>query len=425
MTTQDFLPTNAPQSGERGSSLAAAWEKGTAAVAELGLTAEVIPLVEGSPGSWMCRLREDGAAVPGGTGSGKGDREAARVGSVFEALEHYLSGLAGLPLDETFLRDSNEIARGPLAGDAAVALLADKPGEPIACLRYEALDGGPGTDVPLFLSIPDYLAGDATAVRAALGDHHDYTMVGRYSANNGWAAGADPVEALVHALNETVERDALSLLLIEQFLADAPLRVVDRETLPPDLAALLAQAERHTGTEVHLLDMTTDLGVPAYYAYLPAEPGQPARIRGCGASLSRGYAITRSLTELVQIHSILGSSGGAAGPIEERTDWTAPYPALHACYLADFTPGLRDAELVRYEDSAVPGSPQGHLDLLLDILLRHGFKPYSRYHYTTGNLAVVNVFVPGLERFMLITDGQLIVPGERGLAARARHQPST
>ncbi|MFE2271639.1 hypothetical protein ACFXB4_20630 [Streptomyces lavendulae] len=30
-----------------------------------------------------------------------------------------------------------------------------------------------------------------------------------------------------------------------------------------------------------------------------------------------------------------------------------------------------------------------------------------------------DVLVPGLERFMLVTDGQVVVPGRRGMAARS------
>ncbi|GAB7046470.1 hypothetical protein JCM9534A_15960 [Catenuloplanes indicus JCM 9534] len=42
----------------------------------------------------------------------------------------------------------------------------------------------------------------------------------------------------------------------------------------------------------------------------------------------------------------------------------------------------------------------------------------QRDHYVTGDVAVVDVFVPGLERFMLVTDGQVVVPGARGMAVR-------
>ncbi len=46
----------------------------------------------------------------------------------------------------------------------------------------------------------------------------------RYSVNSGWAAGTTQAEAAVHAINEIIQRDAMSLLLIGRFLAPARCR---------------------------------------------------------------------------------------------------------------------------------------------------------------------------------------------------------
>ncbi|MFD5558856.1 YcaO-like family protein [Streptomyces sp. NPDC127068] len=111
--------------------------------------------------------------------------------------------------------------------------------------------------------------------------------------------------------------------------------------------------------------MTSDLGVPAYTAYLPAPQGQPARICGWGASLSRRYAVTRAVSELVQLHSTMHLREQYAHLLPEQRDDTGPYPKLHACYLSDFTSALASAELRAYEDTVAPGTPRGHLDRLL------------------------------------------------------------
>ncbi|WP_307236923.1 hypothetical protein [Catenuloplanes indicus] len=65
-----------------------------------------------------------------------------------------------------------------------------------------------------------------------------------------------------------------------------------------------------------------------------------------------------------------------------------------------------------------PHTAAGHLGRLIEALSRGGFTPLQRDHYVTGDVAVVDVFVPGLERFMLVTDGQVVVPGARGMAVR-------
>ncbi|MDP9793042.1 ribosomal protein S12 methylthiotransferase accessory factor [Catenuloplanes nepalensis] len=424
MSKTDLAAGAMVQDGERALSLPEAHRRGMAAAAELDLRVDCTAVLDGDPAVWTATLWRGDDPVPSGLGLGKGPSAAARVGAIFEALEHHLSGLRGLADGGPALRPAGEISRDPaLRRDVALGLLGELPDGPMGCLPFRAVTSGAEVGVPLFLSVPDYLDEAAGPLRESLGDHYDYAGVSRYSCNNGWAAGTDPVEAAVHALNETIERDALSLLLIDQFLGrrPSPLVLIEASTLPDDLAALVSVAETILGRRPHLIDMTSDLGVPAVLAYLPAPDGAPARIRGAGASLSRHYAIARAVSELVQVHlaSSLGTIHSAfAGMAPVRHDWTKPYPALHACYLADLRTRLAGATGVPYQETEAPATTAGHYDRLIDALCRRGFTPLRRDHYVTGNLAVVNVFVPGLERFMLVTDGQVVVPGERGMAVR-------
>jgi ribosomal protein S12 methylthiotransferase accessory factor len=405
------------QSGERSLALTDAYARGAAAIAQLGLDFELSPLLDADPGAWVCVLSQQGRPLLRGVGGGKGASAVARVGALFEALEHHLSGLDGIESTSLVLRPAHEVADGPLARDIAVAMLAEGGTEAIACWPFRSMVApNDEADVPVFLSVPEYVEGEGASLRRQLGDTYDYGRVRRYSCNSGWAAGSDPAEAAVHALNEAIERDALSLLLVNQFLGlrRLPLRVIAPDSLPADLAGLFARTQEITGSPIHLIDMTTDLGVPAILAFLPPTPGKRARIRGCGASLSRGYAIERSLTELAQLYL-----GEASDPVlTPPPDQTLPYPVLHRCSLADFSPFLARAESIAFRETRVPGSPQEHLARLVETLTSHGFTPYLREHRVLNGLAVVNVVVPGLERFMLITDGILVVPGERGRQVR-------
>lgn len=414
------------QDGERALTLPEAYLRGLAAAAELDLGIELTAMLEGNPAVWMATLSRGPDPVHGGLGLGKGDSEAARVGALFEALEHHLSGIDGLAEGVPRVRRASEVSHDEtLRPDVAVGLLGELPDGPLGCAPYRVVTTGAEIDVPLFLSMPDYLDEEADALRDGLGDRYDYAGVSRYSSNNGWASGVDPVEAAVHALNEIIERDALSLLLVEQFLGRhaAPLTVIDPGSLPDDLGLLVTAAQDIIGQPLYLIDMTSDLGVPAILAYLPAGDGRPARIRGCGASLSRHYAIARAVTELVQVYrasDIRNSQGAFSYLAPARRDWTGPYPSLQACYRLDLRSRLADATVVTYRSTEAPGSVDEHFRRLIDILTARGFTPLQRNHYVTTNLAVVNMFVPGLERFVLVTDGQVVVPGRRGLAARER-----
>ncbi|MEV4111264.1 YcaO-like family protein [Nonomuraea sp. NPDC049695] len=398
-----------------------AGRRAAAALAALGLRAESVDVSPGrDPTAWWCELL-DGTpeGPPVACGMGKGRPAEARVGALFEAVEHYLTGPAGF--DPTAVEPALPagIAAGPLREDACALLLGRMPGRRMACLRYRALGGRRETLVPLFLSAPWYVETDAVRLREVAGDDCDYAHLMRYSCNSGSATGVTAAEALLHALNEAIERDCLSLLLARAFLAGDGFRprLIDPETLPYGLARAHATAGEVTGSPVHLLDITSDVGVPTMLAYTAPTSRHPHR-RGAGTSLSPAYAAWRALTELVQT-----TLGGRLPGVPARRDLAglAAYPALHACGRFDLTGPLREAHVVPFPRTAEPAAPpSGQLRKVAAMLAARGHTAYHRkVRALPGGVTAVHVIVPGLERFMLVTDGNLVLPGRRGLAAAA------
>ncbi|EWM17971.1 LigA protein [Kutzneria sp. 744] len=366
-----------PVPAERGLPLDSALARGLAAAGELGLTPRFTPLLDANPGSWQCTLSCTGVHSPAASGLGRGDRETARVGALFEALEHYLSGLDGLRNRQVRLRDAHAVANGPLASDPLIAKLAEGPARELGCVRYQALDGSADVDVPVFLTIPEYRGEQGESARLTIEDFYDYSAAGSCVEAAGWAAGSYAAEALVHAVNESVERDAVAQLIADQVVGDRSraLRVVDPATLPDDLADLLITAADRCGRSVHLIDMTSDLDIPAYYAFQAPEPGGRPAAAGSAAALSSRVAAGRALTELIQFQTTV-------------VDRQLPNLACR----------LPDAAEVGFVQTCAPATPRQHLDVLVEMLHGKGFTPYAREQYSTRNLAVVNVFVPGLDR---------------------------
>ncbi|MEV1178232.1 YcaO-like family protein, partial [Nonomuraea sp. NPDC049784] len=262
-----------------------AGRRATAALAALGLRAELMDAGRGrDPTAWWCELVGGaGDASPVACGMGKGRPEEARVGALFEAVEHYLTGPAGFEPAAVEPAVPAGIAAGPLREDACALLLARTPGRRMACLRYRALGGRREALVPLFLSAPWYVETDAVRLRELAGDDCDYIHLMRYSCNSGSAAGVTAGEALLHALNEAIERDALSLLLARAFLGGGGFRprLIDPRTLPYGVARAYATAGELTGSPVHLMDVTSDIGVPTMLAYTAPTARHPHR-RGAG-----------------------------------------------------------------------------------------------------------------------------------------------
>ncbi|WP_067962578.1 YcaO-like family protein [Nocardiopsis trehalosi] len=399
--------------GERAFDLTEAWHRARRTLRHLGYRPRLTDL----GGAWRCRLlHADQTPVPAGLGAGKGDPAAARVGAVFEALEHASTHAGVLRPDHVVLRPVRALTAGAWGTDPAVLALDPGARAPLACRTHTALDGrSPDVDVPVFLSCPSYLGADAAPLRAALGDTHDYAPAARYSTNSGTAIGSTRTEALVHALAEVVERDAYSLLLAAVFLGPGgrAARLVRPESLPDDLARWHDLARRRVHGPVHLLDMTTDLGVPAFSAHARCGGGAP--VQGQGASLSARLAVRRALTELVQCAAMADHDGADAVTPDLRA--LRPYPALLAAGRADLGPHLAAARPVDFHDTAAPATPGGHLRGLVAAVAARGHTPYAADVRTTATgVCTVSVVVPGLERFFAVTGGAPVVPGPRARA---------
>lgn len=453
-----------------------------ATLSALGLRARLVDAGPGhDPCAWWCDLLGEADAVSVACGMGKGSREEARTGALFEAVEHYLTGPAGFDPGAVALAAPAELAAGPLSEDVCAALLTRMSGRGMACARYRAIGGGKpprgglsgrslaegrlsgdglsgdgfggdglggdglnwdgfsggdladdslggdvldaesgadgegGVLVPLFLSAPWYLEAGSAPLRELLDDRCDYADLMRYSCNSGSAVGVTVAEALLHALNEAIERDALSLLLVRAFLGGPGFRprLIDPGTLPDGPARAYAVARELTGSPVHLLDITTDLGVPTMLAYTLPTSRHPHR-RGTGTSLSPSHAAWRALTELVQ--TTLGErlpAGTHRGPAAP-----AAHPGLRACSRFDLGRALREAHVVPLSSDAPAGTPGDQVRTVVAALAARGFTAYGRtVHTLPSGVTAVHVFVPGLERFMLVTDGNLVIPGRRGRAA--------
>ncbi|WP_461146035.1 YcaO-like family protein [Salinifilum aidingensis] len=360
-----------------------------------------------------CELIDDaGATAPGGRGVGKGrSQDEARLGALGEALERFLTGPASLDSEAICFIPAEQLAGGVLAGEASVPLLKQLTGSEIACYPYEALHADrDDAMIPLYLGAPWYAGEDGRIHRDRLGDRTDYQGLSRYSVQSGYGLGPAQDQATLHALLETVERDACSLLNIRTFIAGRLPTVIDPRTLPDELALLHAQAQRDIDATIHLLDATSDLGIPTVLAYcIPRDGG--VHLRGQAAALATRDAVTDAITE------ILESQLPDISPPAVDLSLLKPYPALHRCARFDLTDALRRAHTTAFLDRPAPQTPSAQLEELLAHLAVAGFTAY-RYRLAAlpGGVSSVHTVVPGLERFFAIVNGALIVPGPRGRA---------
>ncbi|MFI9237379.1 YcaO-like family protein [Streptomyces sp. NPDC053079] len=255
--------------------------------------------------------------------SGKGAcRADARISAVMEAIERYS---AWLPLRPELVASYEELAA---AGRSVL-----HPGDYHLELAHDYRDDGPLSWVrgwDLLNDEPVLVPQDGAVYQARLHEQPCY----RITSTNGLASGNSVEEAVCHALCELIERDSMTLAeLVSNYLTQvlqapgheggghaprsplADAATIDRlrglhphvrlESAPPGAQELLARF--HTaGVEVRAVDVTSDLGIPSFFAATSADIGFAVSSGhgGYGAHPDAEVALTRALSECAQARAV-------------------------------------------------------------------------------------------------------------------------
>jgi ribosomal protein S12 methylthiotransferase accessory factor len=137
--------------------------------------------------------------------------------------------------------------------------------------------------------------------------------------SNGCAAGNTVEEAIVQGFLELVERDSYAIWWYNRLQRPQIDLAHFDDSYARDLQTQLADE----GRKLWVLDITSDLGIPAYVAVLHwIQNGHENIEFGSGAHFNPRIAMLRALTELNQFLSI-GLMGGATGE-KPTLDGTTP-----------------------------------------------------------------------------------------------------
>ncbi len=224
--------------------------------------------------------------------SGKGvSRDAAAVSAAMEAIEVFSAETVELP--------EVCVPHGVLAPTRVCPTLDD------LALRKHALirDG-----LPMRWTFGwDLLTGADAAIPldlVTLGRRREVTSP-FHQTSNGLASGALFVEAVLVALLEVVERDAVAC----RQAASRPLPRVRTDTVAEmPLAAELVARLRSVRIEPIIYDCTVDTAVPVYFVRLiDAERRYVGVFSGSGAHLDPEVALVRALVEAAQSRAVYAS----------------------------------------------------------------------------------------------------------------------
>lgn len=238
--------------------------------------------------------------------------------------------------------------------------------------------------------------------------------------SNGLASGNVVEEAILQGFLELVERDAAAIWWYNRLNVPA----VDLASFGDPYLVRMQRYHEAAGRTLDVLDVTTDLGIPAMVAVSRVTATGGRILLGCGAHLDARIAASRAISELMQVgfHEFAESrereeafasfEGGRVHWIRTATAGEHPYllPAESAKLQAGHYPNLASNDVLHDVHRAIETVRRaGHELFVLDATRKDVGFP------------VVRVFVPGLRHFFSrFAPGRLYdVPVRTGAFARA------
>ena len=341
--------------------------------------------VIGLPVITVCR--PDSRSVTVSLGKGL-DPAAARASGVMESIEGFMAERITRPLvlgSVNDLRSSHPLVDVDLLPRTAAS--AYHPDAPLLWIEGRELLTGTPRWVPYEMVHTAYTLPRPTGTGCFI------------ATSNGLASGNHLLEAISHAICETVERDAATLHSVRA-PQDAASRLIDLRTVDdPGCLEALGRLDR-ADMSVAIWDITSDVGIPAFISRI-AERRQPPAVsaydaEGMGCHPDRNVALLRALTEAAQ--SRLGNiSGGRDDP----SGWEHAYGAA-----AEEAPPGPEQDLsgeAARDFTAVPVFDGGSFDAdvawELAALRSAGISEVVAVDLTHEDfgIPVVRVIVPGLE----------------------------
>lgn len=332
-------------------------------------------------------------------GAGKGP--FCRVGALAECIEHLYA--TGDVTQQTTLIESRKILLKKFTiVDEVIANLPNKDIS-LPCLLFSDISGGSEVQVPAALISTNRKLLETTM------NCPDTNFLARYSTNSGTAFGCSFNEAILHGLNEVIERHTLSYLLMSA--CKQSLRQYTY-TPSPTLMSLVCLELCDASIDISwmkILLVESTSGV-FFSAALPKESESQFILCpvGSGCSTSPVTAITRAITELIQITALHDESENKLDSI--TYDLLDSHPLLrNLIKLAEF----RKEDHAVWNKSIDSRTPpiEKQINLIVNSLKRTGHNTSYRVLKKFDNGCIVTqVYIPGMDRFNLIRAGSAVAP---------------
>ena len=211
---------------------------------------------------------------------------------------------------------------------------------------------------------------------------------------NGIASGNTMEEAILHALFELVERDAWSIAEFNEY-SDADIEVDTEDSVS---RRLLDQFEDN-GIEIHLKDLTSDIGIPTIGAAADDTVSKDPELLtiGVGTHLDPEIACVRALTEVAQSRTTHKHGVKINAQLQKKTQ-DMGYERIKKINRMWYGPSKRTIKLSEMKNEATD-YVLDDIEVVLEKLMNRGFDMVCCVDLTREEIGVpvVRMVVPGLE----------------------------
>jgi YcaO-like protein with predicted kinase domain len=231
--------------------------------------------------------------------------------------------------------------------------------------------------------------------------HADYTvpsgiMPGHFLvSSNGLAVAHEKTVAVLHALCEVIERDALSIFVARNGWLN-PRSKINLDSISSSHVATMIERVRSVGIEVHAWDVSSDIGIPVIWATLLDKRASNRELvhksSGLGCHPEASHALVRAILEAVQSRATVIS--GSRDDLRYADYDSFPCSAI----------GVEELFMMEPLAALPVGFPagldaNGYLSVIGERLSRLGFSDIAvvSLNEYEQRVAAVRVIVPGLE----------------------------
>lgn len=213
-------------------------------------------------------------------------------------------------------------------------------------------------------------------------------------------------EALLHAINELIERQTLSEHYFDTFILNKIPIKINKNSLTNNINEILIEVEKEMDMELEIIKLENNFNMYSYLVF-PKNENMRKFYKGSGCSLSSEYALERAILECLQTYHLLDINEEKI--ILEKEKLYKEYKLKK--YLDIFILNYKEyiEENYNFNDISLLDVPK-MIKIIIDRLNELNYRVFESVLFKKNNIVCIKVIVPNFEHFNLVAEGIPILP---------------